>query len=64
MVEGRDRDFKKKKKKIPDQDPIINLKISVSLSKGVVQPKSLEGPELQLKQILIIYNLYKSHIQH
>ena len=42
MVEGRD--FKKKEKKIRDQDP-IDLKKFLSLSRGVVQPKSLEGPK-------------------
>ena len=43
MVESRDRDFKKKKKN-RDQD-LIDLKIFLSPSKDVVQPKSLEGPE-------------------
>ena len=43
MVESRDRDFKKKKK-IRDQDP-MDSKIFLSLSRGVEQPKSLEGPE-------------------
>ena len=43
MVESRDRDFKKKKK-TRNQDP-INLKIFLSPNRGVVQPKSLEGPE-------------------
>ena len=42
MVESQDRDLKKKK--IRDQD-LINLKIFLSSSRGVVQPKSLEGPE-------------------
>ena len=42
MVESRD--VKKKKKKIRDQDP-IDLKIFLSPSRGVVQPKSLERPE-------------------
>ena len=44
MIESRDRDFKKKKKKIRDQDP-IDLKIFLCQCRGVVQPKSLEGPE-------------------
>ena len=52
-----------RKKKTRDQDP-INLKIFLSPSRSVAQPKSLEGPEQQLKQMLIIFNLYKSHIQH
>ena len=64
MVDSRDRDFKKtKKKKTRVQDP-INLKIFLSPSRGVAQPKSLEGPEQQLKQMLISYNHYKIHIQH
>ena len=42
--ESRPRLQEKKKKKIRDQDP-IDLKIFSSPSRGVVQPKSLEGPE-------------------
>ena len=52
---SRPRLQEKKKFKTKNQD----LNIFLSPSRGVAQPKSLEGPELQLKQILIIYNLHK-----
>ena len=39
------RDFKKKKKKMRDQDPIDLKNFFLSPSRGVVQQKSLEGPE-------------------
>ena len=42
MVESPDRDLKKKKK---SETKTQDLKIFLSSSRGVVQPKSLEGPE-------------------